>query len=44
MDFADALHLASSASAHRFVTFDKRLAANGAGSSLCEVELLTTSR
>jgi predicted nucleic-acid-binding protein len=44
MDFADALHLASSASADRFVTFDKRLAANAAGSSLCEVALLTTSR
>jgi predicted nucleic-acid-binding protein len=30
MDFADALHLASSAGAREFVTFDRRLAARGA--------------
>jgi len=41
MDFADALHLASSRIADEFVTFDRRLATSaGAGTELPEIRLL----
>jgi len=41
MDFADALHLASSRIADEFVTFDRRLAAPaGAGTEVPEIRLL----
>jgi predicted nucleic-acid-binding protein len=41
MDFADALHLASSRIADNFVTFDRRLAATaGTGTDVPEIRLL----